>query len=141
MKVFIDTGGFCSIVNKKDQWHQTSSNTLKSLVKNKALFFTSNFILSETYTLIRFRVNYASAIKFMDEFRLSNIKIIRVPQDIEERAKEIFKQYQDKTFSFIDCTSFALIDDRGFDHAFTLDSHFYHYRFKNHVTIVPEKFS
>jgi predicted nucleic acid-binding protein len=48
MKVFIDTGGFCSIVNKKDQWHKTSSDTLKSLVKDKALFFTSNFIPSET---------------------------------------------------------------------------------------------
>jgi predicted nucleic acid-binding protein len=141
MKVFIDTGGFCSIVNKKDQWYKTSSDTLQSLVKDRALFFTSNFILSETYTLIRFRVNYESAIKFMDEFQLSNIKIIRVSQNIEEKAKMIFKQYQDKTFSFIDCTSFALIDARGFDHAFTLDSHFCHYRFKSHVTIVPEKFS
>ena len=141
MKVFIDTGAFCSVVNIKDRWHQASSDMLKSLVKDKALFSTPNFVLSETYTLIRFRLGYASAIKFMDEFQLSNIKTIRFSQEIEERAKVIFKQYQDKAFSFIDCTSFALIDARGFDYAFTLDSHFCHYRFKNHVTIVPKKSS
>ena len=139
MKVFIDTGAFCSIVNKKDQWHQESANTLQSLVKDKAIFYTSNFILSETYTLIRLRVGYASAVKFMAEFEFSNIKVFHLSQDIEDRAKMIFKQYKDKTFSFVDCTSFVLIDAHGLDHAFTLDSHFFQYHFKNHVTILPVK--
>ncbi|MEW6379228.1 MAG: hypothetical protein AB1611_06440 [bacterium] len=93
MKVFIDTGAFCAIADKKDQWHQKASNVLKFLVNDEAIFYSSNFVLSETYTLIRFRVSYASAVKFMDEFELSRVKLLRVPQDIEERAKEIFKQY------------------------------------------------
>ncbi|MEW5803763.1 MAG: PIN domain-containing protein [bacterium] len=100
MKVFVDTGAFCAIAHKKDQWHQESSNILKSLVDNKAIFYTSNFVLSETYTLIRFRLDYRSAIKFMDEFELSSVKLLRVSQGIEDRAKEIFKQYKDKAFSF-----------------------------------------
>lgn len=137
MKVFIDTGAFCAIAHKKDQWHQKSSNILISLVNDKAIFYTSNFVLSETYTLIRLRVEYNSAVKFMNEFEFSNIKLIRVSQGIEDRAKEIFKQYQDKTFSFVDCTSFALIDAHDFGYAFTPDSHFYQYRFKNHVTVLP----
>jgi hypothetical protein len=138
MKVFIDTGAFCSIADKRDQWHQRSSDQLRSLVMNKAMFYTSNFILSETYTLIRVRVGYANAIKFMDEFEFSGIKVLHVSQDVEDRAKAIFKKYQDKTFSFVDCTSFALIDASDIDHAFTFDSHFCHYHFKNHVTILPE---
>lgn len=139
MKVFIDTGAFCAIAHKKDQWHQESTNILKSLVNDKAIFYTSNFVLSETYTLIRFRVGYPHAVKFMDEFEPSNIKLLHVSQDIENRAKEIFKQYKDKTFSFVDCTSFAIIDAHNFNYAFTLDSHYSQYHFKSHVTIVPEK--
>lgn len=139
MKVFIDTGAFCSIANKKDKEHQILSNILNSLVTKKAIFYTSNFILSETYTLIRFRVSHKNAVKFMNEFESSNIKALRVSQDIEDRAKEIFKQYKDKTFSFADCTSFSLIDAHGFDHVLTLDSHFYQYHFNNSVTILPEK--
>jgi len=137
MKIFFDTGAFCSIINKKDQRHTESCNILKSLIESEALFYTSNFVLSETYTLIRFRVNHLNAVKFMDEFEYSNIKVLRISQHIENIAKEIFKKYKDKTFSFVDCTSFALIETFNLDHVFTFDSHFLQYSFKAHVTLLP----
>ncbi len=118
MKVFIDTGAFYSIANKKDQWHKKTSNALKHLFNNKAMFYTSNFILSETYTLLRFRMDHPRAVKFIDEYQGSGIKNLRVSQIIEMTAMQIFKQYKDKTFSFVDCTSFALIDTHSFDYAF-----------------------
>jgi len=37
---------------------------------------------------------------------------------------EIFKQYQDKDFSFVDCMSFAIMNQQNLSQAFTFDQHF-----------------
>jgi len=41
-----------------------------------------------------------------------------------ERAMEIFKQYHDKDFSFVDCMSFAIMNQQNLFQAFTFDQHF-----------------
>ena len=43
---------------------------------------------------------------------------------IEQTAKAIFVRYNDKDFSFVDCTSFALIDHHRIDHVLAFDGHF-----------------
>ncbi|MBM4298289.1 MAG: type II toxin-antitoxin system VapC family toxin [Deltaproteobacteria bacterium] len=58
---------------------------------------------------------------------------------IEQFAKAIFIRHDDKEFSFVDCTSFALIDQHRLDNAFTFDGHFRQYRFKRHVIVLDEK--
>lgn len=57
------------------------------------------------------------------------VKIIRVNEIIEERAWNIFEKYSDKYFSFIDCTSFALMEIENINNVFTFDKHFVQYGF------------
>ena len=71
----------------------------------------------------------------------TGIKVLRVSEAIEQTAKAIFVRYDDKDFSFVDCTSFALIDHHRLDHAFAFDGHFRQYRFKRTVLILPGNFS
>ena len=49
----------------------------------------------------------------MKRFDQTGIKVLRVTDAIEHTAKAIFTRYDDKEFSFVDCTSFALIDHPG----------------------------
>ena len=42
----------------------------------------------------------------------------------ERRAWEIFRQHQDKRFSFVDCTSFAIMKRIGMRTAFAFDEDF-----------------
>jgi len=43
---------------------------------------------------------------------------------LRERAEEIFRQYKDQSFSFTDCTSFALCQAHNIRHVATVDSDF-----------------
>ncbi|MFW6111111.1 MAG: type II toxin-antitoxin system VapC family toxin [Thermoproteota archaeon] len=56
--------------------------------------------------------------------------IRRVKPQIEEKAWEIFKKYQDKDFSFTDCTTFAMMEEEALSTAFTFDPHFQQYGFR-----------
>ena len=47
----------------------------------------------------------------------------------EKRAKEIIARYKDKTFSYTDATSFALMERLGLEAAFAFDAHFRQYGF------------
>jgi len=48
----------------------------------------------------------------------------------EERAKEIIRRYTDKSFSYTDATSFAVMERLGLREAFGFDPHFQQYGLK-----------
>ena len=137
MKVFLDTGVFLALADEDDEYHTEAKSIHTDLLQSKAQLLTSNFVLSETYTLIRFRVDHQAAVEFMTRFDRTGIRILRVSDAVEQTAKAIFVRYNDKDFSFVDCTSFALIDHHGLDHAFAFDGHFRQYRFKKNVIVLP----
>ena len=137
MKVFLDTGAFLALADEDDKYHSAATPAYTELLQGKAQLLTSNFVLCETYTLIRFKVGHRAAVEFMKSFGQTGIKILRVSEAIEQTAKMIFMRYDDKDFSFVDCISFALIDHYRLDHALAFDSHFRQYRFKRTVVVLP----
>jgi len=133
----LDTGAFLALADEDDRYHTAAKSTHTELLQSKAQLLTSNFVLSETYTLIRFRVGHQAAFEFMKRLDQTGIKALRVSEAIEQTAKAIFVRYDDKDFSFVDCTSFALIDHHRINHAFAFDAHFRQYRFKRTVVVLP----
>jgi len=124
--VFVDTSAFFAIVDKDDCNHEAASEVITRLVNEAAELYTSNFVLSETYTLLRNNVGHSKTVSFINKAR-SSLKIIHVTEDIEEKAIKIFIKYADKNFSFVDCTSFVVIRDLKLEKAFTFDKHFKQY--------------
>jgi len=141
LRVFLDTGAFLALADEDDDCHPSAKSTHADLILSKARLFTSNLILSETFTITRFRVGHRVAVEFMNRFDDSGVRVIHVTEAIEKTAKTIFARYDDKEFSFVDCTSFALIDHHRLDHAFAFDGHFRQYRFKRNVIVLPTQFS
>jgi predicted nucleic acid-binding protein len=136
LDVFLDTGAFAALSDTDDFHHRAAVSIYENLLLRRARLFTSNYILAETYTLIRAKVSHAAAVKFMKAFEKTGTIVLRVETDIEENAKKIFIKYADKAFSFVDCASFALVDKHRLNHAFSFDRHFSQYRFKHPVTIL-----
>ncbi|OGQ83333.1 MAG: hypothetical protein A3F90_07855 [Deltaproteobacteria bacterium RIFCSPLOWO2_12_FULL_60_19] len=141
MKVFLDTGAFLALADEDDRYHPAAKSTYADLLRSKARLLTSDFVLSETYTLIRFKVGHHAAVEFMKRLDQTGIKVLRVSEAIEQTAKAIFVRYDDKDFSFVDCASFALIDHHQLDHAFAFDDHFRRYHFKRNVVVLPAESS
>jgi len=54
----------------------------------------------------------------------STVRVLWVNVEDEARAWKIFKTHKDKTYSFTDCTSFALMEKNVIKNAFAYDRHF-----------------
>jgi predicted nucleic acid-binding protein len=133
MKAFIDTGAFLAIADKSDTFHELSATAYQKLVEQKTILYTSNYIIDETITLIRARVNHNAAVAFIKGLDDSDITILHITEKDECSAKEIFIKYKDKAFSYTDCTSFTLIDKYSIDATLSLDEHFSQYGYKHKV--------
>ena len=105
---------------------------MKWLAQNREPLITTDYVLAETATLIRMRdktprghrlaVRYASSILKQEASALYHITEHHL-----ERALEIFRVYQDHLFSFVDCTSFVVMEELHLTHAFAFDRHFDEY--------------
>ncbi len=98
---------------------------------------TSNYIIDETITLARMNLGHSASVKIGQKLWSETIaNLVRVTPQDEENAWEIFVKYQDKTFSFTDCTSFALMERVGIIEVFSFDSHFTQY---GDLVVLPTK--
>lgn len=125
LKVFVDSSFFKALIDSKDEFHKKAKRILKNLEKEEAALITSNYILDETFTLIRVKCG----LKFVDRFRknlsLSSqvIKIIRITIKDEADAWKWFLNDWSK-LSFTDCVSFALMKKLKLSRVATFDQHF-----------------
>ena len=130
--IFIDTSAFFAALNPKDNHHNKAQSFLKKL-ENESRYQSviSNLIFMESVTLIRARLSIPLSIKFGEHlYQSTKIKLIYVTPEIEKQAWKIFTQYSDKQFSFVDCTSFAIMKIMNINEAFTFDKHFEQFGFK-----------
>lgn len=71
----------------------------------------------------------------MPKFGQNRLTMFEVHGEIRTRAGHIFEQFHDHTFSFTDCTSFALCEAHHIQHAVTVDKDFVIFG----LLIVPEE--
>ena len=86
---------------------------------------TSNFVFDETLTLVRSRLGWRVARQLGERLRDERVTgLVRVSPEDEEAAWAIFTGYDDKSFSFTDCTSFAVVRWMHIAVCVTLDADF-----------------
>lgn len=124
--LFVDTGGWVALFNARDRDHERASRFWSGLRDERRPILTTDYVLDETYTVIRrSRAGLRGAIEFhrlVTESRV--IEIAEIDTDRRERAWNLFIRYDDKVLSFTDCTSFALLHERGLHEVFAFDSDF-----------------
>ena len=123
--VFVDTSAFVALRNSSEAEHERAREVLASLISEGVALFTSNYVFAETYTALMVRVGRGEAIEWGRRFRAgSAIELVHLDRPTEERAWEILEQHEDKRWSYVDATSFALLERDGEGEAFALDAHF-----------------
>ena len=121
--IFVDTSAFVAIHDSKDPHYDSSQKIIEKLIPQKASLITTNYVLTESDTVISQKVGKDKAISFKESFDPS-ILIVRVEEELEEAAWQIFKEIKSKNVSFIDCTSFAIMKSYGVREAFAFDEDF-----------------
>jgi len=120
--IFVDTGAWYALVDSDDADHGAAAAFLAA---NTIPLITSNFVFSETVTLIRYRIGHEAARSFGQKLKESSfVRVVAVTPADEERAWDIFTKYQDQDFSFVDCTSFVVMERLKLSAAFAFDRHF-----------------
>jgi predicted nucleic acid-binding protein len=123
--VFIDTSAFVALRNRSEAEHDSARAALAELLVGGAGLFTSNYVFAETYTALMVRIGREEAIEWGRRFRAgSAIDLVHLDRATEERAWEILEQHDDKLWSYVDATSFALLERSGKGEAFAFDAHF-----------------
>ena len=117
-----------ALADKADADHELAQLTNDELLDAGHTFVTTNFVLGETLTLIRYNLHHVAAVKFrrtLDRLITARlVQFVRIGEDHEATAWRIFERYTDQEFSYTDCTSFAVMRALKLTHVFTGDSHF-----------------
>ncbi|HEX7059772.1 MAG TPA: PIN domain-containing protein [Solirubrobacterales bacterium] len=123
--VFVDTSAFVALRNESEAEHERARSALASLISQGVGLFTSNYVFAETYTALMVRVGREEAVEWGRRFRASGaVELVRLEQDVEDEAWGILERHRDKRWSYVDATSFALIERDGGSEAFAFDVHF-----------------
>lgn len=125
MRLFVDTGAWLALNDKRDRYHHKAVSISKDLKKQKVKMVISEYVFVESLTLIRYRVGYQSALLFGNKIMESKIvEFMEVDESIRNGAWEIFQKYKDQHFSFVDCVSFVVMQRLNLKKVFTFDEHF-----------------
>lgn len=121
-RVFVDTSGWYAMVDRDDRDHSDARAWLR---ENDAFLITTDYVLDETLTLLRRKLNHTIAVDVGRKMKESDLaRIVSVGKADREAAWERFVQYDDESFSFTDCTSFAVMERLDVTDAFTFDRDF-----------------
>jgi predicted nucleic acid-binding protein len=121
----VDTAAFVALRNRSEIEHQSAKQTLEQLVKERRRLVTTNYVFAETYTALMVRVGRDEAIAWGRSLRSTDVvDLIRIDEEIEEEAWQILESHNDKKWSYVDATSFALMRREGASEAFTFDQNF-----------------
>jgi predicted nucleic acid-binding protein len=120
--VFVDTGAWYALVDANDPDH---GRVVPCFRDSQGRLVTSNFVVDEILTLARFRLGWSVAQRLGAQLRSGRLnRVERISPKDEETAWSIFSSYDDKSFSFTECTSFALVQRLELPSCLAIDADF-----------------
>jgi predicted nucleic acid-binding protein len=127
-EIFVDTSAWAAIEDASDVNHEIAL-LFKEEIAEKCRSVKTSYVLDETYTLLLLNVGYTCTVNFkrsIDVMAESGVLVIvHISESMERSAWEIFEELNiDKKWSFTDCTSKVVMEQRGISEVFAFDHHF-----------------
>jgi predicted nucleic acid-binding protein len=125
MSLFVDTSIWYAAADSSD----ASNGRAKNILAAGEPLVTSDHVLVETWTLIRYRIGRQAAERFWEGLRTGVAAIEPIGMADIEAAWQIGISYRDQDFSLVDRSSFAMMRRLGIERAASLDNDFAVFRF------------
>ena len=123
MSIFVDTSVFLAVLAEGDNNNKIAAETLATLVENGEQLITTNYILVESYALIQRRMGMIAIRDFQNQI-LPSLTLVWINAEEHQQATQQFLSENRRNLSFVDCSSFDMIQKSKVDKVFTFDSHF-----------------
>jgi len=112
MSLLIDTSALVSARNADDKNHNKALDIMTKASKGEfGKLYISDYIFDEAVTIAYVRTVNENFANDIGRFARTKPIIFRFIEPIDfERSWDIYLQFQDKNFSFVDCTNIALME-------------------------------
>lgn len=125
MSLFVDTSVWFAAVSKRDRGNAQA----KAVLESDPDLVTTDHILIESWLLLNSRFGRGIAELFWEQVRGGSVQLEMVTSGDLEAAWAIGPAFPDQDFSFVDRTSFAVMERLGIGRAASFDHHFAVYRY------------
>ncbi len=128
MKVFFDTGAFIALFISQEKYHKQISSKYRDYRKQRALFYTSFYILDELFTRLIYDFGKSATEKVIDLLMKSiekeEVKVLDIDEATFDKSLKSLLKFAEHKISLTDATTYTLFKDLQLDELFTLDSDF-----------------
>jgi predicted nucleic acid-binding protein len=121
--IFVDTSFWIGLVAQDDD-HHAEARTLFGLHGDQRLV-TTNHIRGESWTFVRRRHGHRAAVELLDRIeRAARLDVHFVTEELEAEALRWLGRHDEREYSFVDATSFALMRSLRIKRALAFDGDF-----------------
>jgi uncharacterized protein len=123
--VFVDTSGWIAVLNADDALYEHACASLLELGTAGRPLVTTDWVLAETGNGLARTAARAQFADAANRFLTSgNCRLVWVEHVLFERALDLYRRMQDKSWGLVDCASFVVMQDEDVVDAFASDRHF-----------------
>ena len=120
-RLFADTSFFVAFLNPRDESHILA----RGYMADFASLLTTVWLIAELGNYLCKGKNRKLFVPFVRDLQKDlRVTIVGLDKSCFERGLERFARRPDKEWSFTDCVSFVVMEDRGLTEALTTDHHF-----------------
>ena len=121
--IFVDTSFWLALQLPREARHDEAASLITGV--GREALVTSNHVRGETLTFLRRRAWHATAVAFLDVLeRTDRLRLAFVNPDLETEALQWLRRHNEREYSFVDATSFALMRSLRIREAFAFDGDF-----------------
>lgn len=122
-QLLVDTSVWFSYADRKDKHHEVVDRFFAE--EKGYIYVTTDYIIDETITMTARKAGHLAAVKIGRMLWSGKMAaVIPVIRSLQQEAMELFEKFDDKFFSFTDCTSFAVMNRFSIQKALSFDSDF-----------------
>ncbi|HEX9548371.1 MAG TPA: PIN domain-containing protein [Acidimicrobiales bacterium] len=121
--IFVDTSFWVAVHNRRDNRHEEATPLMRRHERSQLV--TTNHIRGEAWTFLRRRENHTRAVGFLDALDQSaRLRLVTVTKEAEERALAWLRRHDEREYSFVDATSFMVMQSLRIREALAFDGDF-----------------
>ncbi len=121
--IFVDSSFWIALTFNRDSRHRDAELLVQSV--SSTPWTTTSLVRGETWTFLRRRAGHRIAVDFLDLLdRSRHLQIVHVDDELERRALDWLRRHDERSYSFVDATSFALMRSMKIRRALAFDGDF-----------------
>lgn len=126
-ELFADTSGWGCLFDAAQPYHTLAAQLYRTARSQNRKIVTTNYILTELVALLTspLRIPRTTVIELVAGIKSSpQVEVLHVSESLDQEAWALFRRRPDKQWSWVDCASFVVMQQRGIQEALTTDHHF-----------------